>query len=350
MKVSIIVPVYNVEKYLKRCMESLLAQTLQEKEIILVDDGSADGSGAMCDAYAELPGVKVIHQENAGLGMARNTGMVAAGGEYIMFVDSDDYVGRELTEHLYQVCEKQGADICISGFRMVYPDGRQKARPCVDKTQVFTGRDVRQVLLNTVGALPEDALDSKYGATACARLYRRKIVRDFGIRFLSEREMISEDLLFNLAFLSHAGRAAVITDTAYFYCTNENSLSKRHRGDRFAQDCKLALAVREILAADFEEQEFTIYWKRLLTSRARFDMIQEVVYHDRVDRQYPLRASISAIVHNEVLQEALRDYPWYKLPGMQGIFAFMMKRKQTGFLIWLIRIKQRFMPGNQKMG
>lgn len=350
MKVSVIVPVYNVEKYLKRCMESLLAQTLPEKEIILIDDGSTDNSGAMCDDYARLPCVKVIHQENAGLGMARNSGMSAATGEYVTFMDSDDYIGSELLERLYCACKEQNADIGISGFSIVYPDGRQEPRSCTDVMQGFAGEEVRSVILGTVGTLPEEPLDSKYGASACAKLYRRDLIKAYGIGFVSERELISEDLIFNLTFLNHVGKVVITPDAAYYYCTNENSLSKRHRGDRFAQDCKLCMAVEKLLAANFKKEEYELYWKRLLISRARFDMIQEVVYHDKVDRKYPLRQAIKRMVEQVDLQESLQCYPWYRLPKMQGIFALMMKQKRTGILIWLVRIKQFFMPGNQSLG
>ena len=107
IKVSVIIPVYQVENYLERAVDSVLAQTLEEKEIILVDDGSQDGSPEICDRYAgEYPGlIQVIHKENEGLGMARNTGVRASRGEYVAFLDSDDTVEPEMYEEMYRKAE-----------------------------------------------------------------------------------------------------------------------------------------------------------------------------------------------------------------------------------------------------
>lgn len=118
--VSVIVPVYNVEKYLRRCVDSVLAQTLTDFELILVDDGSTDGSPAICDEYARGDTrVKVIHQKNAGVSAARNAGLDAARGEYVAFVDSDDYVDERYLEKLLA----PGCDLCICGAKIILEDG-----------------------------------------------------------------------------------------------------------------------------------------------------------------------------------------------------------------------------------
>ena len=102
MKISIVVPVYNVEKYLDRCIKSLLNQSIEEYEILLIDDGSKDNSGKMCDEYQRRDSrIKVFHKENEGLGLTRNYGMNQAAGEYILFVDSDDYIAQECLKDLY---------------------------------------------------------------------------------------------------------------------------------------------------------------------------------------------------------------------------------------------------------
>ena len=115
--VSVIVPVYNVEKYLVQCVDSILNQTYKNIEIILVDDGSTDSSGEICDRYAgSNNNIQCIHKKNQGLGMARNSGIEAASGEYIVFVDSDDYLGENHIANLYAgICSSE-ADTCIGGF------------------------------------------------------------------------------------------------------------------------------------------------------------------------------------------------------------------------------------------
>ena len=122
-KISIIVPVYNVEKYLEKCVRSILAQTFTDFELILVDDGSPDSSGAMCDQFAEQDQrVKVIHKENGGLSDARNAGIEIATGEYLGFVDSDDYIADDMYELLYTNIVKEDADLSICGIYDVYEE------------------------------------------------------------------------------------------------------------------------------------------------------------------------------------------------------------------------------------
>ena len=124
IKVSIIIPVYQVENYLERAVDSAIAQTLPEKEIILVDDGSDDASPQICDRYAqEYPDlIHVIHKENEGLGLARNTGVRAARGEFIAFLDSDDTVEPEMYEELYQKAVEQDDDIVMCDVKIIYVD------------------------------------------------------------------------------------------------------------------------------------------------------------------------------------------------------------------------------------
>ena len=118
IKVSIILPIYNVEKYLDRCVDSLLNQTLKDIEIIMVDDGSPDNCPQMCDEYAKKDRrVKVVHKKNGGLGFARNSGLDIANGEYVAFVDSDDYVGLDMYKTLYDRAEVDKCDAVFCGFR-----------------------------------------------------------------------------------------------------------------------------------------------------------------------------------------------------------------------------------------
>ena len=121
IKVSIVVPVYNVEKYLEQCVDSLLAQTIDSKEIILVDDGSTDSSGKLCDAYAEKNAcVRVIHKQNGGLGSARNAGAEHVTGEYLYFIDSDDWLETDALETLYAAAKRDDLDIVLFGARAVF--------------------------------------------------------------------------------------------------------------------------------------------------------------------------------------------------------------------------------------
>lgn len=341
MKISVVIPVYNVRNYLARCMESLAAQTYSDMEIILVDDGSDDGSGAVCDGYVKRQGVQVIHQENGGLGMARNRGLDAACGEYVLFLDPDDYYDPRLVQNLCGAAEHYDADLVIGGLTTVGRDGKKQSC-AISYEQVFRSQErMKELLFHTVGSPPEERLDSKYGVSACGRLYRLEVIRRGRIRFLSERQMISEDLIFNIDFLQHAKSAVVTADAFYFYCTNAGSLSKRHREDRFEKDIALWMAVEERLAG-YPEKECRLCLQRLLISRARYDIIQEADYYDLVNPSYPFKKKVSEIVHAPLLCEVLKDYPWWKLPRMQAIFAWFMKQQKVWSMLVLIRLRRRF--------
>lgn len=122
---SIITPVYQVEQYLPQCLDSILAQTYPHWELILVDDGSKDQSGEICDEYAKKDGrIRVIHTENRGAGAARNTGFAHATGEYVVFVDSDDYISENMIERLYMTIHKSKYDLVVCNFLRTYPDGK----------------------------------------------------------------------------------------------------------------------------------------------------------------------------------------------------------------------------------
>lgn len=142
--ISIIVPVYNVEKYLEKCICSILDQTYRDFELILVDDGSRDKSGGICDAYKKKDGrIRVFHQENKGLSGARNAGLARASGEYITYIDSDDSVDPHYLEVLFENAQKYGAEVSVCGYRSVWEDRGRKSRPEKVKTSVriCTGRE-----------------------------------------------------------------------------------------------------------------------------------------------------------------------------------------------------------------
>lgn len=225
-KVSIIVPIYNVEKYLDRCMNSLLNQTLREIEIILVDDGSPDNCPRMCDDYAKKDcRVKVIHKKNAGLGYARNSGLDLATGEYIAFVDSDDYVASNMYEKLYCTALATKSDTVYCGFLRVY-DGRVTIHQHVQSLLIFKENEVAKLLLDFIASSPEYRKDWKYEMSVWHAIYSSKIIREYDIKFISERILLSEDLPFQIDYLKEANSIAYLPDCLYYYCTNnENSLT-----------------------------------------------------------------------------------------------------------------------------
>lgn len=335
VKVSIIVPVYKTEKYLKRCLDSLLNQTLSDIEIILVDDGSPDSAPVLCDNAAKTDGrIRVIHKNNEGLGMARNTGLEAACGEYIGFVDSDDFVKTNMYECLYNTAVKHNADFVISGICYVGGnifgnDNEYKDEVYFDKETVFeTEADRKRLLLGTAGALPHEEHDCRYGASVCKNLYKRKTVIKNNVRFLSEREYLSEDTLFNIDFISLITKAVGTKESFYCYCRNGASLSKSYNPERLRKSMIFVQTLQKKLAAQIPGDEYVIYLKRLAQSLGRVLCSQEIMYALENKLSYRrLRKNLKKICTSAMISDALKSYPLHKLPAKQAIFAFLMKHR-----------------------
>ncbi|MBQ9942192.1 MAG: glycosyltransferase, partial [Christensenellaceae bacterium] len=209
-KVSVVIPVYKVESYLDECIGSVLAQTHEDLEILCFDDGSPDGCPAMLDAYAEKdPRVKVIHQQNAGLGTCRNRGIEMADGEYIFFVDSDDYIAPDAIEKMVAQCEKTGARLCICN---------------ASDFDAATGKALSHNYLRPAlwgGAevfAPEDAGEDLYQITAANawnKLYHRDLFADKRLRFYDG--MRYEDTFFYFLVLLLAKRITYVDEPLYHY-------------------------------------------------------------------------------------------------------------------------------------
>lgn len=211
--ISVIVPVYNVEKYLGKCVDSILAQTYENLEIILVEDGTRDGCGAICDAYAaQDPRVRVIHKENGGLSSARNAGMDIARGEYFGFVDSDDWIEPETYETLLNLAEKYDADL-VSGSRydVAEPTGERTLGLHHEKEECISAME----MLGRVFVW--DGCDS----AAWDKLYRRHLFAD--IRY--PLGMYSEDIAIFYKLMEKANRVALCPKPLYNYLHRENSIT-----------------------------------------------------------------------------------------------------------------------------
>ena len=208
--ISVIVPVYKVEAFLRPCVDSILAQTFQDFELILVDDGSPDNCGAICDEYSAKDScIRVIHQENGGLSAARNTGIDAARGEYLTFIDSDDYVREDYLARLLQIISSNGAEISVCGMCEFREDGPIPSRKEGDGScTVVSGREA--VLLQYSDASP-------IRVSACCKLYHRNLFSEirFPVGKLHEDQAVTPIVLFN------AAKVAAISDPLYCY---------RHRG------------------------------------------------------------------------------------------------------------------------
>ena len=212
--ISVIVPVYNVEPYLRRCVDSILRQTYRNLEILLVDDGSTDRSGTICDACAQQDTrVKVIHRKNGGLSAARNCGLETARGEYISFVDSDDLINDRMIETLYRDLAGQGADISAVGYRMFENQEELRPEEITAPVQCMTGKEaVRRILVS-----------EEIGDFAWNKLYKKILFQT--IRYPEGR--VFEDLGTTYRLLDQCDKVTFRPDKLYCYFQRPDSILHR---------------------------------------------------------------------------------------------------------------------------
>lgn len=232
--ISIIIPCYGVEKHLDRCLNSIVNQTYQDLEIILVDDGSPDKVPQMCDEWAKKDyRIKVIHKQNAGLGFARNSGLEIATGKYVAFVDSDDYVDTKMYETLLKEAEKSDADAVFCGFKTEQRNGDWANSNEVSELTVWNGPELESFVLDMVACAPHIKKERKFQMSVWHSIYRRSVITDNMIKFHSEREVASEDLPFQVDYIMHSNRIIYIPQSFYYYCLNETSLTATFKPEKF---------------------------------------------------------------------------------------------------------------------
>lgn len=210
-KVSVIVPVYNVEKYIEKCIESIINQTFRDIEIILVDDGAQDSSGTICDEYAaQDERISVIHKENGGLSDARNAGVKKATSDYVLFIDSDDYIKETMVECLYELAVKHQVDMSVCGVYNVYSSGT--------KAQCDVLEEFR---CDNVEAFGHVLVGQKIPGTVCNKLIKREIAQK--LQFPVGR--IYEDAFYTTQLMQHVKSVYVTTEPMYYYYHRAGSIT-----------------------------------------------------------------------------------------------------------------------------
>ncbi len=297
-KYSIIIPVYNAEKYIDRCIDSILNQSIRDFELILSDDRSTDASFAICNAYAEKhPNVKVISStENGGVSRARNSGIDISEGKYLLFVDSDDFVSEDYLE----VIDKNESDdiglVAFGNYEYVVSDISQDSNAKTNASLMNTD-------LSGIRPSEEDwrnLISESFFAAPWNKLFRADIVKDNHIRF-DEDSVCYEDLMFNLAYCEKIESFKCISIPLYYYriIGNVNHISKRRWGEMFAISRKLAFKVDSFIAVkkggkilgDIRRYTFSAYITELKAAKLRGDLSALPV----VIKEKAFRESIASI-------------------------------------------------------
>lgn len=336
-RVSVIVPIYKTELYLDRCITSVVGQSHKDLEIILVDDGSPDRCPEICDRWCQQDSrIHVIHQENKGLGMARNTGIEHASGDYICFVDSDDYIHPDTVKRAMKESEDARADITFYGFILENKQGKQCPVVPAPSLNRYIGLQIRSMFLpEFLGDDPRTGKSSGIPGSACTCLISAELIRRVDWRFVSEREILSEDIYSMMALCAHAERISVLNESLYCYCENMESTTHTYLPDRFervkinyekyldlCRECGYSDEIRSRCASQFLNGTISA-------------MKQEVQHHsDRSKRMMGL----CGIVDDPLLQKILLETKENRTNLKKKILYWSIRHRCYGLcevLLWL---------------
>lgn len=240
--ISVIVPIFNVSKYIDRCIESIRNQSYSDLEIILVDDGSTDSSGSICDNYAAVDKrIKVVHKENGGLVTARKAGLESATGEYIAFVDGDDWIDAAMYSHMIELCEKNDADFVESGY--TYHRGKAEVKfPCKEGVICLNDSE-REILIREWMSQPGKATVRN---VIWSKIYRAAIIKHAYSK-VDNKKSLGEDLISYLHLIKNSTKVVVTSKINYHYVFRENSLAHDYAIERLRNSCGLFCECCELI-------------------------------------------------------------------------------------------------------
>ena len=335
--VTVVLPVYNVEKYLNRCIKSVVNQSYKNLEIILVDDGSPDGCPKLCDRWAQKDSrIKVVHKKNAGLGYARNTGIDNATGEYICFFDSDDYIALDAIEKAVKLAKNSRADIVNFGFCYV-DDGGMTGRCIIPQMpkSIYEGKDVQNIFLpELISPDIKKGFSSNLWMSAWTNVYSMEIILNNKWKFISEREIISEDIYSLLNLYKYVNKVAILSEALYFYCENGTSLTHTYRKDRF-EKIKIFYDKCQLIC---EKMSYSDRVKKRLSYpyiSNTIGALKMIVESDCKDK----REAFKNIILDDHLQNIVQIMNYERESLNRKILLICMKKKWTNIVYLLITLK-----------
>lgn len=327
--ISVIVPVYNVEKYLKKCIKSIMSQSYTNLEIILINDGSTDNSGKICDELKEQDKrIKVIHKSNGGLSDARNAGLKIANGKYIGFVDSDDYIAEDMFETLYNINKKYNSDISIVSFYEIYKD------------KIIGVRDSKKLQeLTKIDAMKELLIDTNIQSYAWNKLFRRELFE--GLEFPTNKNF--EDIATTLLLFEKANKVVLLEEPKYYYVRRDDSIVGVRNYKTYKDYLDVIYDKYKYLDGKYEELDlynaynFVINMIWVYTIIVAFDL--EEVYDD-FKNQYDLFESLVNKYQNEII-DRLDNYnkavlymmlldKEYSKPAVKQLYKTFKEKRNDG--------------------
>lgn len=341
-KISIIVPVYNVEKYLQRCLDSLINQTYKNIEIIAINDGSTDNSLKILRKYETIDSrIKIINKDNEGLSQSRNIGINLATGEYITFVDSDDWIELNFLETMLNLMELNNTDVSLCSYSREYIEKTMNKNLGFKHIEVFNKNDVRNKLYRRmIGPIGDELknpenLDSLI--TAWGKVYKTSIIKDNNINFIDTAIIGTEDLLFNVYVFNYVNKAVVINKPLYHYWKgNLSSLTYGYKENLIDKWIKKHSFIKQFLIENkYEEVFFEALNNRICLSVLGLGLNE---CSNKVSSIKKIR-NIKKIINDDHIKVAFSKCDFRKLPIHWRVFhTFNKYRVAIGSYLVLISI------------
>lgn len=343
--VTVIVPVYNVEKFIDKCVQSVIDQTMTDIEVILVDDGSTDNSLARCIEWANKDSrVKVYHQENQGVSVARNLGIEKSAGEFIAFIDSDDWIEPNYLEALYAIAKAKDADISICGFYFDYPD-EVVARGHFEKNMEFNGKeDIAQIqiqiLAKNMSRIKNNSGD-RIGAPWC-KLFKTGFIKENNLSFIPNLKR-SQDVVFNLYALEYANKVVYTNQPLYHYTINPDSVCVKFSKSILTNVNAYLKEMGKFIAKYHKNDKMfrDAFNTKICTS------VYKCMFQYFFDEQYPgtradMRRELDEYLNQDLFKNGLRNVKYKNLDRTEKVFVFFLKRRMYGVLLFLVKMRQKF--------
>lgn len=326
-KISIIVPVYKVPKrYLRKCIESICGQSFKDLEILLVDDGSPDDCGKICDSYAENdPRISVLHKENGGLSAARNSGFAAASGKWIMFVDGDDWIEPEMCETMYRIGEEKNVQLVMCGIMKDFGHTTEKYKFYLKENKVYSGDECKwlqqQLLVFNANI-----------ATAYSKLVRRELLSTNNILHDEVLRQGAEGIEFNLRLFEKLESAVFINKPFYHYIYNENSISASHNEANHEYVIKCFEKIKSFIV-ESKNTDMLLPW---FNNRLLYVIIATAIsgyFNPSNTEPYKDKKSKYALyLKKPIVKEALQNAPTTGLSKQRKVVLFLIKHRMFALL------------------
>lgn len=326
LKISVIVPIYNREKYLDRCIQSIINQTYRDLEIILVNDGSTDSSGDICENYKKTDDrIRVIHQKNSGPSVTRNSGLKIASGDYISFIDSDDYIDKTAYETLTKYLNDQKIDVLNFGYYCVNElNGHCQEVPTkgIPHNVIISKSDIREYI--------KTANKNTFLWFSCRNLFRRELLESNSIYFVDK--ILSEDSIFNMQAMLSADKILAVDEAFYYYVQTAGSLTRIKHTEGYLKKLELLYYEKIKLYNSFEITD----WQKDLYQYT-VDHTLNLLITNAFASKETCMSELKDIANSQMIRESFKNAKYHGTYKLR-IVKFLLKYKLLFLLSFIVRI------------